>query len=239
MIKMSRTIIFDSGPIISLTLNNLLWVLEELKKEYNGTFIIPESVKIELIDKPFMTKKYKFEALQVMKEIYNGTLNIVKSSIIKNRTQEILNIANTTFKAHNSFVQIVQEGEIEAISAYKHLNAEAIVIDERTMRMLIEEPHALKKLMESRLHTNIEVNKENFIKLKNIFSGINVIRSTEIATIAYEKKILNTLIVPNEEKVYKNLKIELLESILWGLKLSGCSISEHEINGILRMESRI
>jgi predicted nucleic acid-binding protein len=236
---MSKTIIFDSGPIISLALNNLLWILKELKKEYNGVFLIPESVKTELIDKPFLTKKYKFEALQVMREIYNGTINIVKSSIIKEQTNKILNIANRTFKAQNSFIQIVQEGEIEAISAYRHLNAEALVIDERTTRMLIEEPHQLKKLMESRLHTNIELDKENFTKLKNILSGIKVIRSTEIATIAYEKKILNTLIVPEEERVYRDLKIELLESILWGLKLSGCSISEDEINKILRIESRM
>ncbi|MEM2121849.1 MAG: hypothetical protein QXU20_04300 [Candidatus Woesearchaeota archaeon] len=236
---MSKAIIFDSGPIISLTLNNLLWILEELKKEYGGIFLISETVKTELIDRPFLTKKYKFEALQVMREIYNGTINVVKSEIIKKRTEEILRIANTTFKAHNSFVQIVQQGEIESIAAYKHLNAEALVIDERTTRMLIEQPNELKKLMESRLHTKVEIDKENFLKLKEILSDINVIRSAEIATIAYEKKILNSLIVPEEEKSYKNLKIELLESILWGLKLSGCSISEQEINKILRIEARI
>ena len=61
-----KPIIFDTGPVISLTTNNLLWVLDSLKKQYKGNFYITPTVKRELVDTPIQSKKFKFEALQVM-----------------------------------------------------------------------------------------------------------------------------------------------------------------------------
>ena len=40
-----KSIIFDAGPVISLTTNNLLWTLRELKERCNGSFYITEAVK--------------------------------------------------------------------------------------------------------------------------------------------------------------------------------------------------
>ena len=71
-----KTIVFDSGPIISLAMKNLLWTLEPLKKEFGGEFYIPYGVKKELIDKPLQGKKYKFEALQVLRLINLGSLKV-------------------------------------------------------------------------------------------------------------------------------------------------------------------
>ena len=42
-----RSIIFDTGPIISLVTNNMLWLLEPLKKQFKGEFYITKSVKKE------------------------------------------------------------------------------------------------------------------------------------------------------------------------------------------------
>ena len=61
-----KSMIFDTGPIISLALNNLLWVLDPLKKKFKGNFYITKSVKKEIIDRPLNSKKFKFEALQVL-----------------------------------------------------------------------------------------------------------------------------------------------------------------------------
>ena len=51
-----RSIIFDTGPIISLTMNNLIWTLKHLKRQFKGDFLITPAVKKELIEKPFRTK---------------------------------------------------------------------------------------------------------------------------------------------------------------------------------------
>lgn len=69
-----KSIIFDAGPIISLATNNLLWILKPLKKYFNGKFYITDAVKRELVDKPFETKKFKFEAIQVEKLIEEGVI---------------------------------------------------------------------------------------------------------------------------------------------------------------------
>jgi len=235
--KMSKALVFDAGPIISLTMNNLLWVLRKLRREFRGSFLITESVKNELVDRPIMTKRFKFEAIQVLKEIYTGTLNVVRSETIRNNANRILELANHTFKANNAYIQIVQRGEIESIAALKHLNGNAVVIDERTTRMLVEEPENLRNLMQSRLHRRVEVNRENLKKLREELYGVRVIRSAELITIAYEKGILDTYVLPSEMKLYRNLDKQVLESTLWGLKLNGCSISQREIEQILKLES--
>ena len=39
-----KSLVFDAGPVISLTTNNLLWLLDVLKGDYEGEFYIPEGV---------------------------------------------------------------------------------------------------------------------------------------------------------------------------------------------------
>ena len=53
-----KSLVFDSGPIISLATNNLLWVLEPLKNKFNGKFFITQAVKGEIVERPLETKKF-------------------------------------------------------------------------------------------------------------------------------------------------------------------------------------
>ena len=50
---------------------------------------------------------------------------------------------------------------------------------------------------------------------------------------AYEHGILNNFItkIPDARK-------NLLESVLWGVKLNGCAVSKDEIEQIIRIEAR-
>ena len=52
-----KTLVFDAGPVISLDVTGLLWAIEPLKKRFNGKFYITNSVKKELVDRPFEIKK--------------------------------------------------------------------------------------------------------------------------------------------------------------------------------------
>ena len=81
-----KKLFFDAGPIISLTMNNLLWTLKPLKRQFNGQFCITKSVEQELTINPLHTKKFKFEALQVMELIKSDVLRVVKSKEIEDRT---------------------------------------------------------------------------------------------------------------------------------------------------------
>src|SRR3989338_258473 len=135
-----KSLIFDAGPVISLAMNNLLWVLEPLKKKFNGKFYITEAVRKELVDRPLETKKFKFEAIQVQRLIENGVLDIIDNNFIREKTPSLLNTANEIFKAYNNYIKIVHYAEMSVIAAATTLSADAVVIDEKTTRFLIENP---------------------------------------------------------------------------------------------------
>ena len=226
-----RAIIFDAGPIISLTTNNLLWILERLKKRYNGKFYITQQVKKELVDVPLETKKFKFEALQVLALIGQGILEIVITPQINNLTNTLIEKLNTCFKAHAHWINIVHFGEMSVLSSALCLNSNSVVIDERTTRLVIENPERLISILRDTLHTDIYINEKNLNEVTSMVSKIKPIRSVELVTIAYELGILDEYLVD-----IKNPKATLLESVLWGVKLNGCAVSKQEIKEILRIE---
>ncbi len=227
-----KSIIFDAGPIISLTMNNLLWILEPLKRVSNANFYITELVKKELVDTPLnKTKKFMFEALQVLRYIENKTLEIEENYEIKNQTAKLVDIANNCFKAFGHNINLVHEAEISAIALYLQKKADAFVVDERTARLLIENPKKLHNILRHTLHTNIEENKNNIKEFRKLTKNVKVIRSAELVTVAYENGLLDKYLtnVPYPEKV-------LLESVLWGVKLNGCAVSKRELEQIMRIE---
>lgn len=228
-----KSLIFDAGPVISLTMNNLLWILEPLKKKFSGKFYITEAVRKELIDMPLETKKFKFEAIQVEKLIENGIFEIADNSFIRERTPVLLNTANEIFKAYHNNIRVVHFAEMSVIAAAVNLNADAIAIDEKTTRFLVENPKMVVEILKKTLHTPIAINESNLKEFNLMVKGIKVIRSIELVAIAYEQGILNSFItkIPDARK-------NLLESVLWGVKLSGCAVSKEEIGQILMQETK-
>lgn len=224
-----KSLIFDTGPIISLVTNNSLWILKPLKQKFNGEFYITQKVKKELIDKPLRTKKFKFEAITILEYINDGTLKISKQSVYP-KAEILLSLANNIFKIKNKYLNIVSKGEMEALALTSNLKANALVIDERTTRMLLENQSALTKILSNKLHAKVTIDKNNLKKFQKELTKINIIRSSELLTIAYELGLFN--------KYLKNgvNKRTLLDGLLWGTRLRGCSISTQEINDIIRLE---
>jgi len=216
-----KTLVFDTGPIISLATNDLLWTLKELKKEFNGAFVIPDIVKKELIDRPLKTKKYKFEAITILNLIKNEILQILPTP--KNLFKKLKNLMNRLYYLPpDNYITIVHDGEISSLALAIEKNAQAFVVDERTTRLLIEDPVKLLELLRKKLHTRVLVNGDNLNKFVELVKNIRVIRSTELMMVAYEKNLFRNL-----EKL--TAKKELIDGLLWGLKLRGCSIAEDEI----------
>ncbi len=211
-----KTLIFDSSSIISLALNNLLFMLPELKKLFSGRFVITEEVQKEVVDTPIHNKKFELGALMISKLIKEGIFEIVP--VARNKTAEVMETSNTTFYADEP-VRIIQEGEASVIALYKELAGKerktAMVIDERTARMLCEKPENLHKLLRSKLHRKITAKRKNY----SFFSGLRIIRSSELALIAYMSRLIS---LPSGRK-------KAIEAILYGLKFNGCAISRQEI----------
>ena len=120
-------------------------------------------------------------------------------------------------------MHIVDRGEVEALALVLRVQAAAYVVDERTMRLLIENPYTLRRILERKLHIKVDINKKLLKEFSEIVKGVKVIRSTELLIIAYEKGLLNKFVTVG------STEIDLLDGLLWGLKLRGCSISSDEI----------
>ncbi|MEM4282719.1 MAG: hypothetical protein QXU88_02690 [Candidatus Woesearchaeota archaeon] len=225
-----KALVFDAGPIISLTTNNLLWILAELKERFKGRFYIVESVRRELIDKPITTKKFKFEALQVEQLIESDVLTVASEQKAKEDAIRFMTLANSSLVVNQTPLKLVQLAEMESIAFGLRCSAQAIVIDEKTTRLLVENPEGLARLLSKRLHVNVKIDKEALSELHAVLDGIRFIRSVELAAAAYALGILDRFVV----KV-PDARTELVDSVLWGLKLNGCAISEHELSDLTRL----
>ena len=226
-----KTLFFDTGPLISITMNHISWVLQPLKKQFNGSFFITNVVKKELIDKPLRTKRFKLEAIQTLQLINSKVLEVKSVSGIDEKTKELLTIANKCFKCGENYLTIVHYGEIETLAAVLLLNADAMVIDEKTTRLLIEDPERLEKNLSHRMHRKITIDNKNLKIFSKAVNGVKLIRSTELITVAFDLGLFDnySINIPNAKK-------ELLDALLWGLKLEGCAISEKEIRLISKLE---
>ena len=231
-----KSLVFDAGPIISMTMNNLLWLLDPLMSQFKGDFYITEAVKREVVDRPLKTKKFKFEALQVLQQISKDVLKVYTGPELKIMTDELMQFANNSFMAKGQYIKIVHYAEMEALAACIKLGSAAFVCDERTTRYLIERPDKEVERLRRKLHTKIRTNKENLDKFKELVKDIKVIRSIELVTIAYEHGLLNLFTTEKERELVPDLNRHLLDAVLWGVKLQGCAVSANEIEDILKFE---
>jgi hypothetical protein len=234
-----KCLVFDTGPIISLTMNNLLWLLEPLKGMFKGEFYITKSVKEELIDRPFQSKKFKFEAMQVLQYVSKGVIKEIAYEEIEAKARQLFNLANRCFKAEGQSISIVHFGEMEALAAAILLHALAIVVDERTTRYLVDKPEKLRRRMENKLHTQVEMDRVAIKELKAEIGSLRAIRSIELVSIAFEKGLLDIYMTHDEEKLVPEPKKNLLEGVLWSLKLNGCSVADEEIGDIVKYEMKL
>ncbi|MBW2995450.1 hypothetical protein KY312_03780 [Candidatus Woesearchaeota archaeon] len=230
-----KTIVFDTGPVITLSVNALLWLLYPLKQKFKGKFIITPNVERELIETPLRGKKYKFEALKVQDMLNEKIFEIVDNKEISKKAKELMQLANSCFHVRGTYLKIVHEAEIESLAAAIFLKADVLVVDERTTRTLIEDPESLEKLLEHKMGKDVVVDKENLERFKKETEGIKVIRSVELVTVAYKMGLLNKYVTANK-KINVKMKNILLYSALWALKLYGCAVSGKEIDEIVYLE---
>ncbi|MCK5149486.1 hypothetical protein KAJ87_00995 [Candidatus Pacearchaeota archaeon] len=223
-----KVIIFDASTLITFAMNGLLPEFKELKKIFNGKFIITKDVKREIIDRPITIKRFELEALKLKQLLDEKIIEMpsclgINEDEISKKTKEILNLANNIFIGKGKNIELIQLGEASCLVLSRLLNEKkienVIAVDERTTRMLGEKPENLERLLRKKLHTNITLKKENFY----FFKGFKFIRSSELVYVAYKKGLVKLKNGP------------VLDALLWAVKFKGCAISGDEINEIKRL----
>ena len=222
-------LVFDTSTIISIATNSLLDVLEQLKKKFKGDFIISNDVKREVLDHPLKTRKYKLEAIMISNLIQNNIIRTYSNVNLERKTINLLNICNDIFLSKGKPIKILDKAEVEALVLTQILKG-TYVVDERNIRLLVEDYRKLAQLLERKLDTKITINNQNIRQFKSEIKDINIIRSAELMVVAFEKGLFKEY-----ENKYSNKKA-ILEGILWGLRLRGCAISTDEINELVRIE---
>ena len=217
-----KILFFDAGPVISLVMSRVAWILPELKKRFGGKFYITPAVQLELVERPLSVKRYEFEALQVMKFIREGILEVY-TNVPQKKVEELKTLANSSFSIRGKSMDIIQSGEMESVAAALQLNA-AVVMDERTLRLFIENSPELQGILEYRFSSKIQADKIKIKQFSASLQGIPIIRSTELVGVAYKMGLLDGFIPPG-----KDGKDTLLDSVLWATKYNGCAITEQEI----------
>ena len=227
--NIQKALVFDSGALISFSMNGITRILKELKEVFPGKFLITPEVKREVIDVPLRIKKFELEALKIKRLLDEGVLDMPSSlgitdQEIKREDDRFLEIANSTFNGRDKDLHILDHGEASCLALSKLLSERkiknVIVIDERTTRLLVEKPENLRNLFEERMSTRVKMKTGNL----KFFQGFRIIRSTELAYVAYKKGLVDL----------KDGNV-VLDALLYALKFKGAAISGDEIEEIKRL----
>jgi|SRR3989338_1433405 len=224
-----KILFFDAGPIITLVMSRLIWILPELKKQMNGRFYITPAVKKELIERPLTVKRFEFEALQVAKLIRDGILEVYEK-VPTNTVHNLITLANSSFSIQGKDMAIIQAGEMESVACALQEQASSVVMDERTLRLFIEANKDMKKLLELRFQKEVIPNTTNMNLFSTALKNVTIIRSVELLGVAYKLKLLDTYIPPQ-----KDGRSVLLDAILWSAKYNGCAVTGKEIEEMKEM----
>ncbi len=211
-------IVSDTGPLISLAENCLLWILDLIENDV----IIPKGVEYEAITHPLGIYKYELNALRIKEAVTTGSI-IVDETPLKKEAREILSLANRLILHKKRPLTIIQEGEAEVIGLALKKGYKTLAIDERTARLLVEDVWQIENYMESRLGTELETNDKIAEIIEEKLHGLNVIRSSEIIAFAFENGLISHLAD----------KKTMLEALLYGVKSTGCAITNDEIKEYL------
>jgi len=218
--------VMDSSSLISISETCLMDVFGNLVEKTGADFFIPKTVEEESVLRPLKIKRFELNALRIKKAIQKKWIKVAGvDSTTRGEMNLIASIANNVFFSNEKAIKLIQAGEAEALALLKNLGANLLVVDERTTRMLIEKPMALKEFMERRQGIKIKVNEKNLGKFQEMFKGIAIVRSVELIALAFERGL-----VAGEIEQTK----QALEACLFALKYRGCAVSAKEILDFMR-----
>lgn len=215
LFKMASRIVSDSSSIISMAINCMSTVLGELGVE----FIVSPEVFDEVVTRPSTSKRYMLESIRIKKLFSDGVIRVESPS--KALVDRIMDVSNSVFRVHRQNIKLIHLGEAAALALAAETNADAFLIDERTMRMLLEDPEQLREILSSQINRSVEIDYRRLEVLRGLIPQINLIRSAEVVAVAYEKGVLGRVLGDGRKEAFL--------SVLYALKFSGCSISWDEI----------
>ena len=214
----------DSGPLISFSDTCLISVLPFLAK-LGAEFLITPAVEKEIVLNPINVHRYAFSAIRLHKTIDDKLLRVIDvDSHLMNR---IMNSANAAFLLRGKPMKLIHAGEAACLAAYKQNGCSALAIDEKTTRLLIENPALLADNISEQFGQRIIVDKRSLDEFTSLTSGIEIIRASELLAIATKNGYFDS---------FGKHKEQAFHTAIYALKQAGCSLSEKEVNDYQKLK---
>jgi len=183
------------------------------------TLCVTPKVHEEIASKPAKSKRFALESMRISKLLDAGYLRVCE--VDGHLRDQILGASNRVYGIGGKKMKIIHAAEAEALALASSEGAQAVLIDERITRMLVENPDGLRQLLSARNKAEVRMGSHHLRELGRLLSDVPIIRSADIVAIAYEKGILSKMHSVEDKSV--------LEAALSALKFSGCAISWDEI----------
>lgn len=219
-------IVVDSSSLITISDSCIMKIVKNVAEREKISFIIPESVYVESVENPLHIKKYELNAIRIRDAVDEGYLKVAKSTPATREWMERLGkISASIANPNGTQLRLLQWGEAETLGLLKQLDSKILMIDERTTRLLIENPAALAGILCRRHNRKVTISGEQVRWFSQNFSEVNVIRSVELIALAYEDGAMDSELHTSKQA---------LQAALYAAKYSGCAVSEDEIEQYLR-----
>ena len=223
-----KAIIFDSGVLINMSLNGFFYILEPLRKISECKFFITKQVKYEIVDRPSKIPRFELGALRIKDLIDKKIIEMpdilgITDKEISEKTNYFMDKANRLVQVNGRWIEIVSEGEMSCLALSSILSERSfenlIGVDERTTRILAENPREIEKVISNKIHQTTKMVKSDLSE----FYKFKFIRTSEILYSAFKLGLIGI----------KDSRA--LEACLYASKFSGASISFDEINILKRL----
>lgn len=216
-----NAIIFDSSTLISLSEKCFLRLLMHVQEHSDCRFLLSQSVWEESVETPNRIHRFELNAERIREAVETGWMEIVHPTAETQKwAVQIEEWANHSFFIGKKPLAILQAGEIETMALYLSLQADAMAIDERTCRMLVEEPLRLQNHIGSKYDKKITANQAAIAKLQSKFKSALIVRSCDLLAWTYSHGLFGYELAQNPAT---------LEASLFAVKIAGCAVSSQEI----------
>jgi len=216
-----KYVLVDASSLISLTSSCLDNALEFFHDNFDVHFYAPQSVEYEAVTRPLnlKVKIHQFSALRIQKMIDNGILEVVPENLEK-ETKKLMALGNSIYYARGHSLNLFHKGEIEALALANKLEITSLLMDERSTRIIVEDPEAFRDHLQKEFKTNILVNKKHLSQFLGALKHTDVIRTTELVYFGYTNGFFSK---------FGKLENAAAVAALYKLKYAGCAISFKEL----------
>ena len=211
-----KTLAVDSSSLISLSESCVVSVFRHLLGR--ARFVAPESVYQESVDTPSRIKQHGFSALRIKRLFFEGAVGKVAADL--QRTREILQLANSTMLVDGKPLELIQIGEAECLALVLSGKADALIIDEKTLRLLIENPEKLMGILKTEYEGKVVLEEKSLQKWQQLTRGIKIIRSAELLAVAGKNGYFG---------FFGDDEVLALRAAVFALKGYGCSLTKDEL----------